>query len=202
MAAGDQQHVVVEIVSEILGTQPQGTSFEWLVNKIRPEDFKENHKYILHIFNALGGEIGALNSKAARKLTPDAYYGGQWNFIFEFDELQHFTSYKLKALAAYPQELKYGFPVLEYIELCRKHFASALSKGPAGYRKERPEFPFENGRAAQRALFDAFRDILPSANGLNPTIRISEFDIASGIGLKSRVKEVLKARLGQIGLEL
>ena len=34
-----------------------------------------------------------------------------------------------------------------------------------------------NGRAAQRAFFDTFRDWLPSLHGLNPTVRLAEFEV-------------------------
>lgn len=58
-----------------------------------------------------------------------------------------------------------------------KYAAEALKKGPSGYRKPTKEFTFINGRATQRAFFDAFRDIQPTLFGLKPTIRLSEFEI-------------------------
>lgn len=202
MAVGDQQRIVTEIVSELLGEPAVKPDFLWFVNTVRKELFGENYAHIMKVFHALNGDNAALENKKPRKLSPDAYFGGKWNFFFEFDELQHFTAFKLMALSVYPKELIYGFPVNEYMAHCEKHHSKALAKGPAGYRKPKDEFPFENGRAAQRAFFDAFRDLQPQMHGLNPTIRISEFDIKNGISLKSKLREVLKKRLELINLEL
>ncbi len=180
MAIGDKQREVIKIIESILGEKSQNKTFNWLINKHKNDIFKHYYEVIDRIFSELGGDKTGLNAKRKVKLKPDCYFGGCYNFLFEFDEIQHFTEYKLLALQHYPIESRKGFDYDGYIDWCNKYKFEALKKGPAGYRKPKPEFPFENGRAAQRAYFDSFRDILPTLYGLNVTIRISEFEIGCG----------------------
>jgi len=178
MATRDKQKLISMMLSKILSTDCQSNvNFEWLINKPLKDHFKNRYNSIMKIFSVLNGDITGLNSKHQMKLSPDAYFSNEWNFIFEFDELQHFTKYKKAVLENYPDDLILGFDKKEYIRLCDKYQIEALKKGPPGYRKPKDEFPFENGRAAQRAFFDAFRDFLPEMYDLNPTIRISEFEV-------------------------
>jgi hypothetical protein len=72
-----------------------------------------------------------------------------------------------------------GFDLERYRELCCANSPLPLKKGTGGYRRSTLEFPFPGGRHAQRALFDAMRDLLPAKHGLAPTVRISEFDVPS-----------------------
>ena len=81
------------------------------------------------------------------------------------------------ALEKYPRELQYNFTVNTYIDYCKLYSNDAIKKGPPGYRKSKKDFRFEYGRAAQRAYLDAFRDLLPVKYGLNPTLRIAEFEV-------------------------
>lgn len=193
MAVGDKQRLIIEIIEEVLQESAQtNISFNWLNNKHLPEDFGIYYGNIEYIFDALNGDKSGMNNKVARVLKPDCYFGGKYNFIFEFDELQHFTSYKKIALLNYPTDLSYGFDLEQYIEYCDEYSREALKKGPAGYRKPKDEFPFENGRAAQRAFFDAFRDILPTLHDLNPTIRISEFEVRQIIYADDNAKRLIK----------
>lgn len=205
MAVGDQQKLITKIVAEMLGEDAiTDVSFDWLRNKHVEEDFKNDdlgidlYPTIVKIFKKLNGDNNEMISKGQRVLKPDCYFGGKYNFIFEFDELQHFTIYKQIALQNYPNELKYGFDIDLYLSYCNLYKEKAIKKGPAGYRKSKEEFPFENGRAAQRAFFDAFRDLLPSLHGLNPTIRISEFEVQNISSInedsKDRVKKILQGR--------
>lgn len=177
MAVGDKQRLIAEIVGIVLGEKAQEKSFLWLKSKHRKDDFQVYYPIIDKIFLNLNGNKDKLDSKKEKRLTPDCYFGGKYNFIFEFDELQHFTSYKKIALMTYPKDLLYGFNIEEYLFWCDKYCDKALKKGPAGYRKEIVDFPFKNGRAAQRAYLDAFRDFLPTLHGLNKTIRICEFEV-------------------------
>ncbi|MBI1923980.1 hypothetical protein HYR99_06995, partial [Candidatus Poribacteria bacterium] len=64
------------------------------------------------------------------------------------------------------------------------------------------DFPFVNGRAAQRAFFDTFRDVLPPLHGLRPTLRLAEFEVAeilngtlTGQAAKELVSSLLTQRL-------
>jgi len=177
------------MVKEILRAEPITNRFEWLNSS--PSSCQKGYDELLRVFTSLEGNIEVLRGKKPRALTPDAYFPPPWNFIFEFDELQHFTKYKKIALENYPPG-NYGFEINEYKRLCEQYQDIAIRKGPAGYRVPKPEFPFENGRAAQRAFFDACRDILPQLNGLNPTVRISEFEVKDIIFGTEREKQVLR----------
>jgi hypothetical protein len=187
MAVGDQQRIAIMLLEEILGEKAMtNVNFWWLYNKHSKDEFGKYYNDIDNIFVKLGGDRAGLENKGKRALKPDCYFGGRYNFIFEFDELQHFTIYKLTALQNYPLDLNYGFNIEKYIKFCRRYSDEAIQKGPSGYRKSKEEFPFENGRAAQRAYLDAFRDILPTLHGLNPTIRISEFDVGFDLGTNDK----------------
>ncbi len=165
-------------VSE-LGVEVDVThKIHWLTNKITESD-----ELLWRIFIALDGNSEGMLTKGVRQLTPDGYLI-DYNCIIEFDELQHFTEYRFQTLQYYPEEIRVGFDLDKYKSWCIQNAAAALRKGAVGYRKPKSEFPFENGRAAQRALFDACRDLLPHRYGLNPTVRISEFEVPSLFDLR------------------
>ncbi|MFA7468131.1 MAG: hypothetical protein WCY82_07690 [Desulfotomaculaceae bacterium] len=199
---GQKQAQVISIITEILGIPPEKGNFTWLINIPQPENFGRHFKDRINIYNKLGGDSSILkNLKSGRKLSPDAYFPPPLGFIFEFDELQHFTSFKRIALENYPQKLSYGFEIEKYIGYCKQYSDAALRKGPGGYRKPTKEFQFNNGRAAQRAFFDAFRDIQPTIFGLNPTVRIAEFELPDSFS-KSDVELVLVSKLHMIGIKI
>ena len=205
MAVGDTQRLIIDVLSDVLQQSAEtSVSFYWLKNKHVEEDFRNYplninlFPVIQNIFRQLKGDQNGMESKGARTLKPDCYFGGKYNFIFEFDELQHFTSFKKTALLHYPRNLRYGFDLDQYIGYCDRFAVQAIKKGPAGYRKPKEEFPYENGRAAQRAFFDAFRDLLPAVQGLKPTLRISEFEVAGITSnnevARNKVKSILVKR--------
>ena len=172
--------------------------FPWLTTQILPGSSGTND-VLWEIFLSLGGSPEGMRSKNARKLSPDGYIK-KMNCLIEFDELQHFTKYRRNTLEFYPSDAPLGFNLDLYKNWCDKYAATAFKKGPAGYRKAKKEFPFEGGRAAQRALFDACRDLMPMAHGLAPTIRISEMQVPSLMtNLKDAQREVSEA-FSEIGL--
>lgn len=119
------------------------------------------------IFLALGGDEDALRAKRRGPLRPDAFLGGQ---ILELDEIQHFSSARLRSLDAYPADAALGFDLDEYRALCRRW----APHGGDRYRaaKQTIDFPAPGGRTAQRAYFDALRDLLAPYAGTDPVIRI------------------------------
>ncbi len=177
MVAKGRQNFITKLISKALNCNAEIKKFDWLVNKPHQKFCKSEYNNIMKIFKSLNGDLDGINKKGQRKLNPDAYFSDVWNFIFEFDEVQHFTKYKQIALENYPKKINLGFDIEKYKILCEQYCKDALKKGPTGYRKSKIDFPFENGRAAQRAFLDSFRDLLPPIHGLNPTIRISEFEV-------------------------
>ena len=84
-------------------------------------------------------------------------------FIVEFDESQHFTVPRKLALSVYADEQPLGFSAERWIALCEQH--EARDNEPA-YRDE------------QRAWYDTLRDLVPSIEGLQPTVRLYARDLA------------------------
>ena len=197
MPVGDKQKLITSIVSIVLGETAQtNKKFDWFVNKHLREHFAEQFLTIDKIFNTLNGNFTANQSKRTKSLDCDAYFGGKYNFIFEFDEFQHFTSARLKTLNLYSKTLKVNFQISEWKKLCE------LNKFKAdNYRhsKTTADFNFEGGRTAQRAYLDCFRDLLPKRNNLNPTLRINEFEVAdiynNNAASCKKIENILKVRL-------
>lgn len=175
MPVGNKQKLIAEIIASVLGQRPQlDKSFEWFINKHTRSHFEKWYSLIDDIFCCLKGHWPANQSKRTQCLKCDAYFSGKYNFIFEFDEHQHFSSARLKTLELYPPELRVNFSVDEWKNKCRTYKEKADK-----YRKFKTtiDFNFQGGRTAQRAYLDCFRDILPVQHGLNPTRRINEFEV-------------------------
>ncbi len=195
---------IIALVAEVLGVPAERRAqFDWLRNKPKPEHFGGHYRNILHLFEELGGDKDGLFGKADGYLTPDAYFPEPYHFIFEFDELQHFTAYRKRTLTLYPKDMPLAFDRGQYARFCAEHHESALRKGTDRFRRKTADFPFPNGRAAQRAFFDTFRDWLPPLHGLRPTLRIAEFEVAdilrgelAGNAARDCVAALLERRLG------
>ena len=84
-------------------------------------------------------------------------------FIVEFDESQHFTSPRKLALCAYADEHPLGFSAERCVALCEHHDS----------KDDDPPF-----RDEQRAWYDTLRDLVPSLEGLQPTVRLYARDLA------------------------
>lgn len=197
MAVGDRQKLIIGIVATVLSEQAHtAISFDWFINKHTQEHFGKNFTAIDKIFTSLNGDKQASQSKRTMTLDCDAYFGGQHNFIFEFDEHQHFSSARLKTFEFYPPDLKVNFSIDQWKQLCKSHKDKADK-----YRKEKTttDFNFAGGRTAQRAYLDCFRDLLPLLHGLQPTVRINEFEVtdiyANNKESCSKIEKLLKAKI-------
>ena len=196
---------IIALVEEVLGVPAERRAqFDWLINKPSPAHFGEYYPRIVDLFERLGGDWDGLSAKADGRLTPDAYFPAPYNFIFEFDELQHFTAFRHRTLGVYPEALALGFDRQTYLQLCLKHQERAIQKGTDRFRRKTTDFPFINGRAAQRAFFDTFRDWLPPLHGLKPTVRLTEFEVTDilsgeiiGDAAKDYIRSLIEQRLTQ-----
>ena len=194
MAVGDKQRLITTIVSEILNESAQlDKKFSWFINKHQDEHFKDSFQVIDKIYLELGGNNSL---KKVQQLQCDAYFGGKYNLIFEFDEVQHFSSARLKALNNYPQYLKLNYLIGDWEKWCLTHSKKA---DKYRYNKITKDFNFQGGRTCQRAYLDCFRDFLPQHNGLNPTLRISEFEVEDVHNISStsldKVRKLIEQRL-------
>jgi hypothetical protein len=84
-------------------------------------------------------------------------YSVDHNMIIEMDEAQHFTYPRYLSLQKYPENLKMGFDIKRYAELCKTK----------NVKDNNPHF-----RDEQRAWYDTLRDFLPLIIGFKPTVRI------------------------------
>jgi hypothetical protein len=169
---------IIALLEEVLGTAAERRAqFEWLRNKPSREHFGEHYDILMELYVELNGDWGGTSAKTDGYLTPDAYFPEPYHFIFEFDELQHFTQFRELTFRYYPENVPLAYAPEEYLRFCKQHHAAALAKGPDRFRRRTADFPYVNGRAAQRAFFDTFRDWLPPQHGLNPTVRLAEFEV-------------------------
>jgi hypothetical protein len=176
MATGDRQKFITQLVSKVLRQAPDiNKSFGWMSNKHSLSNFKQHATRIETIFNELKGDKVASENKRTQLLKCDAFFGGHYDFVFEFDEFQHFSSLRLHTLERYPDDILLNFHLEDWKRFCKVHRQSADI-----YRqtKATKDFNFIGGRTAQRAYLDCFKDLLPPLYGLQPTVRISEFEVA------------------------
>ena len=194
---------IIALVEEVLATPAaRRAQFEWLRNKPCPEHFGDAYDVLMALYAELEGDWAGTTAKAEGYLTPDAYFPEPYHFIFEFDELQHFTRFRERTFAFYPGDTPLAYSVEKYQRFCQQYHVAALAKGPARFRRRTADFPYVNGRAAQRAFFDTFRDWLPPRHGLNPTLRLSEFEVEpilkgdlTGNAAKAYMEQLLQKRL-------
>jgi hypothetical protein len=114
------------------------------------------------IHQSLGGDEEALTAKRAGSSPWPDFFLHSAALIVEVDEIQHFTSDRLVTLEAYPKTVQLAFDVSEYRSL-----ASQWSSVADSYRAAKPavDFPRPGGRRAQRAYFDAVRDLIAPSFG-------------------------------------
>ena len=197
MPVGHKQKLITSIVSTVLGENAQtDIKFDWFVNKHLKQHFKENFTTIDQIFKNLNGDLSANQAKRLTQLECDAYFSGKFNFIFEFDEFQHFSTARLKTFEFYPSNLLLNYPFSEWKALCN---ANKIKADKYRQSKTTVDFNFNGGRTAQRAYLDCFRDLLPAENGLNPTLRINDFEVEDIYSPNSesfkKIERILKNRI-------
>ncbi|MDE0469414.1 MAG: hypothetical protein OYL97_20375 [Candidatus Poribacteria bacterium] len=194
---------IIALVEEVFGIAAERRAeFDWLRNKPRHEDFGEYYDAVMALYIELEGVWENTTAKTDGYLTPDAYFPEPYHFIFEFDELQHFTQYREQTFRFYSENIRLGYEPQKYRQFCQQHHTAALAKGPDRFRRRTADFPYTNGRAAQRAFFDTFRDWLPPLHGLNPTVRLAEFEVKpilngqlTGDAAKTYMERLLYERL-------
>lgn len=121
------------------------------------------------IFELLGGDRRRLlDKRGGASPTPDARLDGE--AIVEIDEVQHFTSDRLTTLRMYPANAPLRFDLALYMSMCEWWHTSADRYRAA---KQTREFPRPGGRRAQRAYFDACRDLLAPVFDCGAVIRIA-----------------------------
>ena len=197
MPVRDRQLLITNLVAKVLGQEPViDHKFDWFINKHVEGFFQDRFSVINEIFECLNVDIDANFNKGTKFLECDAYFGGNYNFMFEYDEFQHFSTPRLKTLERYPNNLDVNYDVRKWKEFCRLYSENA---DKYRFNKSTKDFNFKGGRTCQRAYLDCFRDFLPEKNGLNPTLRISEFEVVdihaeTPVNIK-KISKLINARL-------
>jgi hypothetical protein len=113
------------------------------------------------IRDALGNWRGHRDFIKSPQVPPCDFYLSAPPFILEFDESQHFSRARLVTLECYPRSIELGFSRARWQQLCLAIDA-------------RDDQPID--RDERRAWYDALRDLVPSAYGLRPTVRLHAAD--------------------------
>lgn len=190
------QRAVCDLVLEIYGGQVIAGTPYWLQQPSRLECGRR-WKPIERIYSELTGLDlpEAPPPRERRSVDLILKKRGQPPRIIEVDESQHFNQYRAITLRAYPSSAAVAFPKRVWITACDEK--RRLEGG--GFAKPRPPlFPGEGGRHLQRAFRDALADLLPSAHGWLPTLRVADFECRDWIFCadnKARMSRLLKQRL-------
>lgn len=147
---------VRQLLAAIYGDCLVGYSFPWPAS---PEEYKKTimEDTLRQILAALEQLRGHRNFIKSVQVPPSDFFVPNPPFILEFDESQHFTLARLVTLSLYRPELKVGFPIARWKDLCRSIDA----------RDDEPP-----DRDERRAWYDTLRDLVPALHGLKPTVRI------------------------------
>lgn len=173
MPAGDCEKAFADAAA-LDGIQFERAGAAWITRRGHfdlPDRAADARDVLAAIFAALGGDTEAQRRKTNTELRGDYFHAATRTFV-EVDELQHFSSARLRTLEMYPSDLIVGFDLGQYRELCLvnsdradRQFAhrSAVGFGPGG-------------RQRQRAYNDALRDLATPAMGFPPVIRVPAVD--------------------------
>lgn len=152
----DCKERVRQLLAIIYGECLVNHSFPW---PAKPENYRGTifGTTLERIHQALQGLRGYKDFIRAEQMPPCDYYIPDLGLIVEFDERQHFTRPRRVALSSYPPELKVGFSIAQWLELCRR--IDAVDDDP-------PD------RDERRAWYDSLRDLVPTLHGFQPTARL------------------------------
>jgi hypothetical protein len=106
------------------------------------------------IHRSLGGDARLLATKHPQLLGPNGE-------LIELDEVQHFTSARRDTLRWYPGVTSLGFTLGFSIDQYRSLIDVWRARANAVFTRQLgADFDFQGGRRAQRANFDAVKDLL------------------------------------------
>lgn len=160
---------------------------DWLLNVPNKELYNEFWNEISNVYSNIVDSKWDLNekislvsqSKLAAKPRIDIWFEDPYNFICEFDEIQHFNQFRQRTLESSYKDFPYSFNYNHYLETCRSRMLLPQTSGFFKLRSKDDLFPEmyesekQDNRLRQRAFRDFLKDIVPVKLGYNPTIRIS-----------------------------
>lgn len=147
----------------------RGVSPAWLTNRGHLSGAIAGHvdaardAALRSIYSALGGDETLLVRKRSGSDPRLDFVLAEHALTVEVDEIQHFTTERLRTLDLYPAAAELRFDTGAYRALIGRWYTTGDR-----YRAAKPtvDFPFAGGRRAQRAYFDAFRDLAAPSFGL------------------------------------
>lgn len=142
-----QKRALAELLRCRYGTIEIEAQFPWLTVP-RPDQMDETMGTIFHALQAMRNFSGFITP--SQRLKCDFFLPRE-RLIVEYDERQHFTLQRAKALELYPPDLPLSFDREEWLNACRT--IQATDRTPP-YRDE------------QRAFYDSLRDIFAARNGV------------------------------------
>ena len=183
--AGNVVSTVEQILADLGIASQRSVAFGWVTNRSPlGDDFPAPPRVryrLMAIHARLGGDWSRLEQKRLRPISFDLQVG---DILIEIDRRYHFSSARMSTLDFY-EDLDHTLDLDQYRELC-----SRFSGDADRYRstREAADFPFPGGRTAQRAYFDAAKDLLSAAYGYR-LIRLPAADdeLVKAIGLRLRV---------------
>lgn len=126
-----------------------------------------------YIYTTYPDEINYRNQRI------DIWFDAPYNFIFEFDESQHFNQYRHRTLVSFNEYHSFSFDLEHYKTLSKQKIVKPGNSGFQKLKSSDPLFPpmlkseKQDNRPRQRAFRDFLKDITPKIKGFNPTIRMS-----------------------------
>jgi len=147
---------VRELLAATYGDCLVGHQFPW---SAQPKDYVGTPigDLLKRICAGLGDCRGHRDFIKSPQMPPCDFYVIDPPFILEFDESQHFSRPRLVTLSFYPDDIRMGFSVTRWQELCREIAAE-------------DDMPID--RDERRAWYDTLRDLVPILHGLAPTVRL------------------------------
>jgi hypothetical protein len=142
------------------------------------------------IFNRFKGLVPVLQSCRVNKPFTPVLVHDPTLTIVEVDEVLHFSTPRLQSLDLYPREVRLGFDIEEYKELCRTH-APQTDRWRYGLASKCFGW---HGLQNERAYHDAVRDIASWVMGYPPLVRIPAID-GDGAAAYERARDELHRRL-------
>ncbi len=144
------------------------------------------------MFRRMKGLDPVLQSCRLTKPYPAVLVHMETATLVELDNMLHFSSPRLLTLELYPGEVKIGFDIKEYKELCRE-YAPKTDRWRYGLASKCFGF---HGMQNERAYYDAVRDIASWVMGFPPLFRVPAID-EDGAATYERSKDKLAKRLGR-----
>lgn len=164
MPVGDCERGVAEAAREDGISLTGMTRIPWLNTHghfALPEEAAPVVPLLQRAFELLGGDEEEQRNKRLRPLHNDLFHKAT-NTMVEVDELQHFTSYRLRTM----EFVKDRWSTAEF-DTYNSHCASLKNRADR-YRASKvgKGFPGENSRSRQRAYNDLLRDLVPHCLGM------------------------------------